>query len=745
MQPSASLSHCSPPPPPPPPPPPLPPPWHDPPPSSLPTLRPTIFQHLAILCFGPATSGNNAGDGLKTNNKKSSKASKSPSKNKKARKKTQSSTLPLEVPGDAMKYTISKLLDVRGTGKDQEFYMEYVGYENEPSWEPGTIIRQDAPSLVASFLRRKRQQQLQQQEASAPPLQEEVPNPRVEWQSSTYPEAPLTLISDFEQTLKYPCWNEVKNLNEKSTDQQLSSALLETMITLHVMSRPLAKLPIIYKVHTATTTVWRQQCENFAPILHGAIDRFEQNPHDIEAQLTLTRAAIDLMAIPSQLFIPTSNLKPVNGSIQVNIDNKSYELNLETPNAPGFSYKTPELGTVTSLDERIRKAIKQVKAGNNKKATQTLYSNGIAQPSRQISQRLQSLHPRSATGIRPDISVDPQNPPPQVPLKNFTDELKRKAGFKGESIDVYGWRPDFLKYMRSPKGNHDSFINGFGRLMQILTTDKAPMSLLYFLSPTSSVALNKVTPEENKEKVTQGLPQEIRPLSLGAFASKVATGVTLRSIPRGPLIHSLQKAGQQGLGVSDGPVEAAIVLQTAYKQEYVINAKDAANAFPSLNRQALATAIKEHLPQALQTCKNIYSFPSPTFFQYTEDGTCHIDVSFMDDGIKIGCTSASLFFNVSVHDAVYSQLPTNDKYVEKNVALTDDHFEVMKPPPRGSPLEAFEEFYDAVAARISLFAQLASKIGIMLTKEVLFLLMQLEHMRQVARVRMVQGFRHIIV
>jgi hypothetical protein len=123
-------------------------------------------------------------------------------------------------------------------------------------------------------------------------------------------------VLDTLEEMNGECPEFTRPLRLPTSFEECTEMFLPTMITLHVLSIPLNKLPPNKLWSKGLNMTWETGRRQYAPIIKSGIDGWEANKGDTAA-LDLLYAAIDLFVLPSHSIATASNLAPVNRDITV--------------------------------------------------------------------------------------------------------------------------------------------------------------------------------------------------------------------------------------------------------------------------------------------------------------------------------------------------------------------------------------------------------------------------------------------
>ena len=145
-----------------------------------------------------------------------------------------------------------------------------------------------------------------------------------------------------------------------------------------------------------------------------------------------------------------------------------------------------------------------------------------------------------------------------------------------------------------------------------------------------------------------------------------------------------------------GPELLVHLARAAYSAGWLISCEDAANAFNSLDRNALLRASNDLWPEANTIMANFYGRPSCITYSYTTaDKERCIRIIRGKEGTRQGCKHGSLGFDVAQHNHILHGL--GEKYGFIVRSATDDTHPLIPPPTDPSDPAQWEALYDKIA------------------------------------------------
>ena len=143
----------------------------------------------------------------------------------------------------------------------------------------------------------------------------------------------LTDLNDIAPLVEQPndlpsCWKEAYDM------------LIVTAVKLHLLSRPLARLPPVRRWSKPLLNAWVAALDSFGPELLVSVEKWETD-RDPEP---LTRAYINLLALPGHIIVNASNLVPAAGSAFI-----------EHPSEMDKNEVAIELGNESLVERRSRR------------------------------------------------------------------------------------------------------------------------------------------------------------------------------------------------------------------------------------------------------------------------------------------------------------------------------------------------------------------------------------------------------
>jgi hypothetical protein len=227
----------------------------------------------------------------------------------------------------------------------------------------------------------------------------------------------------------------------------------------------------------------------YAPIMKLALDGWEANKGDKSA-LDLLHAAIGMFALPSHSIGTASNLPPVNRDIIVTMpDTTTFDIKIgkgEQPSKANLQGPPPHPdppGTENGARRSAVVAATHMHNDRQKKATQQLFSNGVAKATMATTSLMREAHPQhDATLILPV----PHGPQELVTSDTALKLLVKKTGSKENSVGFFGWAGDYL--FRSPVDElnaPNAFLTQTPRFTALMASGEAPEALAFFATAGS--------------------------------------------------------------------------------------------------------------------------------------------------------------------------------------------------------------------------------------------------------------------
>jgi len=295
--------------------------------------------------------------------------------------------------------------------------------------------------------------------------------------------------------------------------QEAYDTLIGTAVKLHLVSRPLARLPPVRRWSKPLLNAWIAATDRFGPDFLTAVECWE-NDKDPEP---LTRAYINLLALPGHIIVNASNLVPAAG-----------EVFIEHPAEMGREEQCVDLGNESLVERRSRRPEhidpKETQAGGDplarqaatllrkdrqKIAVKVLTGNGVARRSVEMADLMQSMHLDYG---KPAVTPDVEGEQLQLSQEVCEKELRDRAGTPG-SIGVFGWADDMLLPI---KGDDDNpLISGIAKLMTLIAEGNVPKGVAFLAVTGGLSALNKIPAEENERRVQSGQKPKARPVNNG--------------------------------------------------------------------------------------------------------------------------------------------------------------------------------------------------------------------------------------
>jgi hypothetical protein len=319
---------------------------------------------------------------------------------------------------------------------------------------------------------------------------------------------------------------------------ECTEILLPTMITLHVLAIPLKRLPPNKLWSKGLNMMWA--VTDFPSkgimIMKLALDGWEANKGDKSA-LDLLHAAIGLFALPSHAIVTASNLAPVNRDIIVTMpDETTFDIKVgkgEQPSKVNLQGPPPHPDPPGRENGARRSAVVAATHMHNerqRKATQQLFSNGVAKGSMATATLLRKAHPQHDAAL---VLPVPHGPQELVTSDTALKLLVKKAGSKESSIGFFGWAGDYLfRSLVDEVNAPNAFLTQTARFTALMASGDAPEALAFLATAGSINALNKLPAKENDALIAAGKDPKIRPINsrctFGKYAVKLLTE-TLRA------------------------------------------------------------------------------------------------------------------------------------------------------------------------------------------------------------------------
>ena len=144
-----------------------------------------------------------------------------------------------------------------------------------------------------------------------------------------------------------------------------------------------------------------------------------------------------------------------------------------------------------------------------------LNSNGPAPRTESTYDLMREMHPDFgwATNLPKQ-----KGQPLTLSSEDAVAKLRKAAGTRECSNDVYGWADDYLRPIKGD-GKHPLLLQ-LARLETLLAGPNLPMAVRIILTAGVLGPLNKVTRAENEHRAAQGLSPRCDPPTMGSSSSR---------------------------------------------------------------------------------------------------------------------------------------------------------------------------------------------------------------------------------
>jgi hypothetical protein len=637
--------------------------------------------------------------------------------------------------GEENTFEVETILDTKKLKGSTFYLVRWKGWdENHDSWVPATNI--DAPGLITTFkLNHKRSADKGGANDKAlppaavgqggppppppPPLAPPPEHPQHNEHNGEHndgipPPGPPDPTDDTDFTSKNSAYPRVFTTPPTlpTSWNECADQLLTTMATLHLVSRPLARLPPTDMWDKELRATWMDSMRLLGDVMHRAIVKWNTNRDG----LALLEATLAYVACPSHFIIPASRLTPYSGEVTVELpgDRAPILLTLPELGPSDLSIKRPRRPqhndppqTQSGGHPVAEIALRLIKKRRQKKATKVLTGNGCARRTTQSANIIDKMHLNHGVALRPHTINNSE----QVYLTEgeCAKAVVRKSKETQASIDVYGWSPDMTHDIAGdPK---HPFITASASLMTLLSKGDVPLAVAFVLTAGGLSPFNKLSHEENEERIQNGLDPALRPVNNGVMITKNTT-ILVCGTPAAVAAKKKLSPIQLGLGTKAGPEIAAHNTQALWAQGCAISSEDGVNGFNAIKRQAVIDAVHERWPEGDTFVNTLYGHASPCFFSFSDgEGNRRIRVILSVEGTRMGCPLGSFGFDLAMAHFVYDKLFAEFKKQAIIRALTDDLIPAFKPPLEDS-YAAWEEVYNNIALFWDRYDSYAGPIGI---------------------------------
>jgi Reverse transcriptase (RNA-dependent DNA polymerase) len=353
-----------------------------------------------------------------------------------------------------------------------------------------------------------------------------------------------------------------------------------------------------------------------------------------------------------------------------------------------------------ALDSKLRKVESLTIQNRLHAASKVLFSNGMAQPSDALFDRLQALHPALKEPIPDFQTVEDQF---SLSPEQTCKALYKQCREDWNSPDPYGWNTSLLYLIRNvahPPAT--SFFTLFSSLVSRIIDANVSDLVAFVFSGGSIIGLNKDDAETQASRLREGLEPRERPINQGSLFLKLAFDLALHS-PAAQAAAKALRPIQQGVGAPRGMEVIAHVCTALYEQGFAILKMDATNGFQEIKRSSMHRAVLRRCPSLLSLFKKYYTKESLCFFNMESE----VRVLRACEGARIGCKLSSFGFALTVQDlyeTVAKQLARakNGSCIK---AATDDVIVVLKATTE-------KELFTNISGISDLMNKGASKVGL---------------------------------
>ena len=498
-----------------------------------------------------------------------------------------------------------------------------------------------------------------------------------------------------------------------------AASLLPTIAAIHLQARPISRLPPTKRWTTNLRKEWHASLSALAPMIERATDAWAR---DRNASL-LTEALVAILALPGHVVVPSSNLRPTDGTFFVHND-PTIDTDFEvTVTAPAGQVRDPRYNRHLAQpdppaaqaggDPLTRRVVALARRDRMTQANKTLFSNGIAPATEETAQLMKEMHLDYCSDLKHHDAHE-DAPLLTIAAKDCERALVNAAGKAPKQPDLYGWTNDMLWGLRTPKRHQEHpFTKALAKLQVLLATGDVPMAVRVLCTAGKLVAVNKVTHDENLARLARGEKPKVRPVNAGAQILKNPLRLATRTESGLRLRRHLEHTGQLGLGVSAGPEKVAFAATAHHLDGGLIDKQDVVNAFNALKRQAALDATDELWPESNALMTAYYGIPSLTLYHYERDDQHHIAVILGREGVRMGCVLGSLVYNTAQEHHVLGPLRCKHPDVQVR-SLTDDAIPHFLPPENN---QTWQDVHEEAVDFWRDFDALANPIGLVRSSE----------------------------
>jgi hypothetical protein len=508
-------------------------------------------------------------------------------------------------------------------------------------------------------------------------------------------------------------------------EQDYRRSILPLLVELQIRAAPIKSRTPFQSAPAAMVKTWRAATRKEALLLEVAIDAYHAREGDYD--LTMLNAVLHLVQLPARILGPLYHLAPPSGLVNVIFDKQgtdTMEIDLGPPQPRPIDdapYRKHQSMATIGVDDKeksmaVRAAQSTVQSaqdclykGRRRLATKILIGNGCAPQNKQTANLLRDMHPTQDDPLeRPEAYATAQARPDEGSLYEIN---KKRAGERETPSDAFAWSYSLLYHERNETeiaGQPTTFMHQIGRLQSLLFD--LPVPIMRIFTYGNMTALNKLPMSEQAARIATGLSPKIRPINSGSIFLVTPLKSLSASNAGKAAIKDLAPI-QCGLGTPNGPELVVHTLRDAYARDYVILTQDAANAFNTLDRNAMSRAFEVRAPLLKQAFDSTYAHPSTVTYITRDENDGAITAHCMESqtGARMGCAFASFSFAITtapVYTAVQLAVP---KAIVR--ALTDD-MPVAIPPADPATNRTWDDVYDDIVTVTQVYDTNANAMGL---------------------------------
>ena len=173
------------------------------------------------------------------------------------------------------------------------------------------------------------------------------------------------------------------------------------------------------------------------------------------------------------------------------------------------------------------------------------------------------------------------------------------------SRDVFGWAP-WLFY--NCRGKQNGFFSSYVKFVCLIANKPRLFPNICGVLLTAGVLtpLNKLPPDERRQREDAGLEPKLRPINASTLLAKTALSAILEARSTDKLAPH-----QLAIGVSRGVEKLIHICRAAHASGWLVGRNDFTNGFNSLSRQKMLDANCALFPESVDVFNLLYGIDSP--------------------------------------------------------------------------------------------------------------------------------------